>query len=81
MIFLFDPQYEVMHDPAHFSDPDRFDPTRFLDPETGRYRPHRAMVAFGVGRRECLGRSLAKMEQYLFTAALLHQFRLDDERC
>ncbi len=68
-------QYEVMHDPSNFADPDRFDPTRFVDPETGRYRAPRAYVPFGVGRRECLGKSVARQELFLFTASLLQQFR------
>ncbi len=63
-----------MHDPANFPDPSRFDPTRFLDPETGRYRAPRAYVAFGIGRRECLGKSLAKQELFLFATSLLQQF-------
>ncbi len=64
-----------MHDPANFPNPEKFDPERFLDPSTGLYRPHRAFVAFGVGKRECLGKSLAKLELFLFTSALVHKFK------
>ena len=68
-------QWSVLRDPQLFPDPSRFDPTRFLDPSTGGFVMPKGYVAFGVGKRECLGRSLAKIEQFLFTAALVHQFR------
>ena len=66
---------EVHGDPMIFPDPDKFCPDRFLDNE-GRFHAHPAMVAFGIGKRECLGKSLAKQEMFLFTSCLLHQVRL-----
>ncbi len=63
-----------MHDPVNFSDPDEFKPERFLSEDGKAFHTPKAYVAFGMGKRECLGKSLAKVEQYLFTAALIHQF-------
>ena len=49
---------QIHRDPKHFTQPDKFDPERFLDHE-GCYRPSPALVPFGVGKRECLGKQLA----------------------
>jgi cytochrome P450 len=67
---------EVHYDPKIFPNPDQFDPTRFINDE-GMFVAHPAMVAFGVGKRECLGKSLAKQETFLFTSCLLHQFAFE----
>ena len=68
---------EVLNDPKHFPDPKKFNPERFLDTnDSGKlvYKPHKALIPFGIGKRDCLGKSLAKLELYLFLSALLHQF-------
>ena len=64
----------ILSDPKNFEDPDQFIPERYLCKETGKFIPHPALVMFGVGKRECLGKSLAKLELYLFLAGLLHRF-------
>ena len=69
-------QAEVMRDPANFDRPDRFDPNRFLD-EEGKFRSHPALLSFGLGKRECPGKSVAKIELFLFTACLAHQFNFE----
>ena len=74
-IFTFNLE-AVMHSEEHFPDPMTFNPDRFLD-ENGKYKPNKALIYFGLGKRECLGRSLAKQELYLFTAGLIQQFRFE----
>ena len=58
--------YGILHDPEVFPEPESFDPERFLEthPESGaiRVRKVEEFVPFGVGRRVCLGRSLAERE-------------------
>ncbi len=66
--------WEIHRDPKHFPEPKEFKPERFLD-SGGKFVENPAMVAFGVGKRECLGKVLAKQETFLFMACLLHQFR------
>ncbi|EDO48191.1 predicted protein [Nematostella vectensis] len=68
--------WNMHHDPQRWSNPDEFDPTRFLDdkgkficPATLSYLP------FSAGRRVCLAESLGKMQLFLFISRLLHKFR------
>ncbi|KAB7494262.1 hypothetical protein Anas_08785 [Armadillidium nasatum] len=58
----------------YFKDPDKFDPSRFLD-ENGKFIPTcEGFQAFGIGKRQCLGEQFARMELFLLTAALLQNF-------
>jgi len=62
-------------DPSHWGDPDVFRPERFLD-EDGKFRKDDFLMPFGVGKRACLGESLARMEFFVFFCCLFRQFRL-----
>ena len=64
----------VMLDRVNFENPEKFVPERFICDETGNFKPHPLNVPFGVGKRECPGKSLAKMELYLFFSTLMHQY-------
>ncbi len=70
-----------MHDPSIFPHPREFNPERYLqkDEKTGhvKFLPHPRVIAFGVGKRRCLGETLAKMELYLFITGILHQFDIE----
>ncbi|XP_014674931.1 PREDICTED: cytochrome P450 2U1-like [Priapulus caudatus] len=63
----------ITMDPAFFSNPDKFCPERFLD-ENGHVIKNEALMPFSVGRRVCLGESLAKMELFLFFTSILQNF-------
>ncbi|RUS78009.1 hypothetical protein EGW08_014226, partial [Elysia chlorotica] len=57
-------------DPNTFDDPERFDPTRWLDKNgdiTGRER----LVTFSVGPRNCVGELVARMELFMFFTSIL----------
>nr|XP_032820907.1 cytochrome P450 1B1-like [Petromyzon marinus] len=75
---VFVNQWSVNHDPAIWRDPERFDPSRFLD-ETGaaldRDLARRVMI-FSAGKRRCIGYEMAKMQLFLFCSALLHQLSI-----
>ena len=64
----------VMLDPNNFESPEDFKPERYICQNTGIYKPHPLLVPFGIGKRECPGKSLAKIELFLFFATLLHQY-------
>merc|ERR1711997_832908 len=48
-------------------------PNRFLD-ENGIFRHNERIVPFGIGKRYCLGQSLAEKEFFLFMAGFLQKY-------
>jgi cytochrome P450 len=70
----------VHRDEAAWPDPDRFDPSRFLDDE-GRRRRDRvtsaAYLPFGAGPRLCVGRDMALLEGTLVLSRLARHVVLD----
>ncbi|NXE29006.1 CP1B1 protein, partial [Ardeotis kori] len=71
---VFVNQWSVNHDSSKWPDPQRFDPTRFLDAQQclDRDRAGSVMI-FSTGQRRCIGDQLSKLQLFLFTAILLHQ--------
>ncbi|XP_071787918.1 cytochrome P450 2J4-like isoform X2 [Asterias amurensis] len=65
--------WAVSRDPSIWSDPEKFNPERFLD-EAGSLKPREEHLPFSTGRRVCLGERLAKMELFIFFSHFLHQF-------
>lgn len=64
------------HNPAYFSEPERFDPERFT-PEAEKALPKNAFMPFGAGPRVCIGNHFALMEGHLALAALAQRVRLE----
>ena len=65
--------YHIHHDPKHFKEPELFNPSRFID-ESGKFVPNSRVVPFGIGKRVCLGQSLAEKEFFIFFVALMQRF-------
>jgi cytochrome P450 len=65
--------YAVHHDAHYWSNPERFDPDRFL-PERADEQPAFAYIPFGGGPRLCIGNSFALTEATLLLAALAQAF-------
>ena len=63
-----------MRDPEHFPDPDVFIPERFID-EDGKFIKDEQVCPFGVGKRYCLGQSLAEKEYFLFFVGVMRRFQ------
>ncbi|XP_014487656.1 PREDICTED: methyl farnesoate epoxidase-like [Dinoponera quadriceps] len=64
----------VHMDKKHWGDPEEFRPERFINNE-GEYVEDPWLMTFSLGRRKCLGETLARNSVFLFIACLLQKFR------
>nr|XP_053640715.1 cytochrome P450 2D15-like [Cherax quadricarinatus] len=64
---------DAMTDPKLWKNPDEFDPNNFLD-DNGKYVKNGAFVPFGIGKRQCVGEALARMEVFVFLSSLFQKF-------
>uniref|UniRef100_A0A8C2YYP2 Cytochrome P450, family 27, subfamily B, polypeptide 1 n=1 Tax=Cyclopterus lumpus TaxID=8103 RepID=A0A8C2YYP2_CYCLU len=64
--------FATSRDPAVFSNPDEFQPHRWLNKDQAHH-PY-ASVPFGVGKRSCIGRRIAELELYLALSRILIEF-------
>ncbi|KAH9510291.1 cytochrome P450 2 sub U member 1 [Bulinus truncatus] len=68
------PNLDAVHKSKEiWGDPETFRPERFLD-EQGNIVKREELIPFSMGRRACLGESLAKMELFLFLCGLFQRF-------
>uniref|UniRef100_A0AC34FXQ3 Cytochrome P450 n=1 Tax=Panagrolaimus sp. ES5 TaxID=591445 RepID=A0AC34FXQ3_9BILA len=70
---------QILYDDKIFPEPQKFEPERFLDSE-GRFQAKPELIPFGVGKRACLGESLARLELYLFTSNLFNHFEIQKSK-
>lgn len=73
------------HSPRFWTDPERFDPARFL-PEHESSRPKLAFIPFIAGQRKCIGDQFALMEARIALGTWLPRFKIraatmPDEEC
>ncbi|XP_037068456.1 methyl farnesoate epoxidase-like [Pollicipes pollicipes] len=64
----------VFMDPDYWGDPLAFRPERFLQPD-GSVRRDERLIPFGIGKRLCLGETLARTETFMLLTCLLQRFR------
>ncbi|RXG56321.1 cytochrome P450 2L1 [Armadillidium vulgare] len=60
--------------PNYFESPEEFRPERFLTAEGKFSAPREGFFPFGIGKRQCLGESLARMELFIFLTSLAQNF-------
>ncbi|XP_066988071.1 cytochrome P450 2L1-like [Macrobrachium rosenbergii] len=61
-------------DPKYWKKPNDFFPEHFLDEDGKLLTIREGFLPFSLGRRQCLGESLAKMELFLFATCLFKRF-------
>ncbi|XP_004611901.1 cytochrome P450 1A1 [Sorex araneus] len=71
---VFVNQWQINHDPKLWGDPSAFRPERFLT-ATGTIDKTltEKMMLFGLGKRKCVGETIARWEIFLFLAILLQR--------
>ena len=68
---------KFLMDPRVFTMPKYFNPSRFLD-ETGKIKKFEQFVPFSIGKRYCMGESLAKNEMFLFFVRMLQRVTFEE---
>ncbi|KAF8259263.1 cytochrome P450 [Lactarius quietus] len=69
--------WAILHDPAVYSNPDAFDPSRFINAD-GSIRDDSTWVsAFGYGKRICPGRHFVDTTMFIVIASILSVFNLE----
>jgi len=76
---LFLNLHDAHHDPAVWGDPEVFRPERFLNKDETQIVKNEALVAFGAGKRQCLGELLARDSLFIFVTGLVRNFSFKSE--
>ena len=63
----------VLMDERYFPNPHEFNPARFLNAD-GEFKPDEHVIPFSVGKRYCLGQSLAEKNLFLFLTGIMSKF-------
>ena len=74
--FILIPVAKIHRDPRHYSDPEKFDPDRFL-PEKKAIRDPLAFLPFGQGPRQCIGMRMAYLEIKTALVYVLRKVRFE----
>ncbi|XP_066278836.1 cytochrome P450 2D9-like [Branchiostoma lanceolatum] len=65
--------YSILHDPESWSEPETFNPDRFLDSDGHVFVPPQ-FKPFGAGRRTCTGQQVAKQMLFTIFTTLMQHF-------
>ncbi|KAJ5801159.1 uncharacterized protein N7518_003227 [Penicillium psychrosexuale] len=69
------PTYSLQRNPDIFSNPDVFEPERWLSDNAKDL--HTSFLPFSAGPRACIGRNITYMEQQMLIASLVHRYTFE----
>lgn len=69
--------WAIHHDPKHWPNPEKFDPTRFLSEDGTKLVKKDSFLPFSHGKRSCPGEALAQVELFLYITNILQKFRIE----
>ncbi|CAL8092448.1 unnamed protein product [Orchesella dallaii] len=69
--------YYIHHSKAIWGDPENFRPERFLSSDGKTFIKNDNLQAFQVGRRQCVGETLARDTLFLYTSNIFQQFSIE----
>lgn len=78
--FFFSNLAKFSNDPVQFPEPRMFKPERFLN-SNGKVQRNDYLVPFGIGKRVCMGETLAKNELFIFFVRLLQRTNIGEIKC
>ena len=64
----------VMHNPNNFLNPEKFIPDRFLT--NGEFEHDPKVCAFGIGKRNCIGMRIARIEYFTLATDIIRRFKM-----
>lgn len=68
--------WSVHNDPQLWTQPELFNPDRFLSADKTQFERKEFLMTFSYGKRSCPGESLALVELYLFAVCLIQKYRI-----
>lgn len=68
--------YHIHHSKKIWGDPENFRPERFLSADEKTFKKSENVVAFSIGKRQCLGETLARDSLFLFMTNLFQKFKV-----
>ena len=72
--FIMVNMWSCMRDPTYWEDADKFEPKRFIDSDGNFKCKNPAMMPFSVGKRACIGESIARLQIFLIFTSLMQKF-------
>lgn len=64
------------HDQKIWGDPENFRPERFLSEDGKKYQKSEYLIPFQLGRRQCVGETLARDTIFLYLANIYQKFEI-----
>lgn len=71
--FILFPIQLIQNDPKYFTNPELFDPTRFIDGSSNIAN----FLAFGVGPRDCIGAHYVRLQAKLLIFVIISKFSIE----